>query len=120
MRVELPWPDKHLNPNARVHWAVLKDYKAAAKDDAYILACEAEFYARRYLPDRGRFKLSLTFCPPDKRRRDLDNIEAACKAAFDGMCAGLGIDDSQIIETIKRWGEAVKGGRVIVEITETE
>jgi crossover junction endodeoxyribonuclease RusA len=120
MRIELPWPDKHLSPNVRVHWAVKAKYKTEAKDDAYVLACEAQFYAHEYFITTSLLTMSLTFCPPDKRRRDLDNIEASCKAAFDGMCAGLGIDDSQIIETSKRWGEVVKGGQVIVEISELE
>ena len=116
MRIELPWPDSHLSPNARSHWAVLRDYKQLAHETAHWLAYPLRLGWTR----EARFSMSLTFCPPDRRRRDLDNIEAACKAAFDGMCAGLGIDDSQIIETSKRWGEVVQGGAVIVEIEEAK
>ena len=116
MRIELPWPDKHLSPNARVHWAV----KARYRKEAYQLAMFVSYPMSLWWTNKARFSMSLTFCPPDRRRRDLDNAEAACKAAFDGMCAGLGIDDSQIIETSKRWGEPVKGGMVIVEISELE
>lgn len=114
MIISLPWPDKKLSPNARIHWAQKARAKHAAKEAAYFIAwshiIESPF-------DRSKqYRMILTFCPPDKRRRDLDNIEASCKAAFDGMCEGLQIDDSQIIETRKRWGEVVKCGDVIVEL----
>lgn len=120
MRIELPWPDKHLNPNARTHWAVKADYKKAEHETAYFIAWKVVIGTGEWMKVDTNYSMSLTFCPPDKRRRDLDNIEASCKAAFDGMCAGLGIDDSQIVETSKRWGEIVKGGAVIVEIEEAE
>ena len=120
MRIELPWPDKHLSPNARIHWAAKARYKKEAHEEAYFLAWQVVIDTHEWMKVDTGYSLSLTFCPPDRRRRDLDNIEAACKAAFDGMCAGLGIDDSQIIETSKRWGEVVKGGAVIVEIEEVK
>ena len=51
----------------------------------------------RYVPGplmTGRLSVTLRCCPPDKRRRDLDNI---LKAAFDAMQhAGIYEDDEQV------------------------
>jgi len=117
MKIFLDWPDKHLSPNARLHWAAKAKYKAVARLDGFVCAKEAiEEYG---VLDPGKnYRMDLTFCPPDKRRRDLDNIEASMKASFDGMCEALGIDDAHIKETIKRWGKVFKRGVVIVEIEE--
>jgi crossover junction endodeoxyribonuclease RusA len=59
--------------------------------------------------------LSLTFCPPDKRRRDDDNCISSFKAGRDGIAEALGIDDSQLSLLVKM-GQPVKGGAVLVEI----
>jgi crossover junction endodeoxyribonuclease RusA len=43
----------------------------------------------------GRLWVNLTFVPPDKRRRDADNMLAAMKSGLDGLADALGVDDSQ-------------------------
>lgn len=63
----------------------------------------------------GRIHLSLTFCPPDNRRRDLDNLLAACKPGIDGLAMALGIDDARFEYTL-RWGDKTEGGAVNVAI----
>jgi crossover junction endodeoxyribonuclease RusA len=40
-----------------------------------------------------RVAVAIVVTPPDRRRRDLGNVE---KLAIDAICAQLGIDDSQI------------------------
>jgi crossover junction endodeoxyribonuclease RusA len=57
----------------------------------------------------------MTFCPPDKRRRDRDNLIASMKAATDGIADALGTDDSKFIVTYAM-GSPVKGGSVEVTI----
>lgn len=43
---------------------------------------------------KGNLQVSLEFCPPDRRRRDLDNL---LKSVLDAMThAGVWLDDSQI------------------------
>ena len=37
----------------------------------------------------------MRICPPDKRRRDMDNMLASIKAALDGVSAVIGVDDSK-------------------------
>lgn len=45
-------------------------------------------------PQKGPLSVSLTFHPPDARRRDLDNCLASCKAQIDGIADALGVNDS--------------------------
>jgi len=57
----------------------------------------------------------ITFHPPDKRKRDMDNMIAAFKAGQDGVADAIGVDDSKWVSSY-RIGQPVKGGLVIVEI----
>jgi crossover junction endodeoxyribonuclease RusA len=109
--VVLPWADKTLHPNSRPHWAK----KAAAVKKARADATWATWaHVGRNLRWPGA-RVSVTFNPPDKRRRDLDGMIASHKAAQDGIADALGIDDSKF-ECIYRMGEPVKGGAVRIEI----
>ena len=66
----------------------------------------------------SRLKIIITANPPDKRRRDLDNLQ---KAVFDSLVhAGFMADDEQIDDFRVRRGEKVKGGRLEIIITELE
>lgn len=118
-RIELPWPAKELSPNARGHWAKQARFKRGARELAMWNAREAGFgkYGWRDTQIVGPYKLEITvtFCPPDKRRRDLDNAIASFKASQDGIADALGIDDSKWAVSY-RFGEPVKGGRVVVEL----
>lgn len=113
MRVELPWINPVLSPNARTHWAKLSRAKKKARQDA---ATVCSGY-RGEKPSSGPVRVSLTFCAPDKRRRDLDNAIASMKAALDGVSDALGIDDNEFILTA-RWGDVRKGGAVVVEVSQ--
>jgi crossover junction endodeoxyribonuclease RusA len=63
----------------------------------------------------GRLSLRMVVCPPDRRRRDLDNTQ---KALLDALAhAGVYHDDSQIDRLISERGPVVPGGRVLVEIS---
>jgi len=67
-------------------------------------------------PLRGRLAVRLQVQPPDRRRRDLDNVQ---KAVFDSLQhAGVYEDDSQIDELVVKRGPVVRGGQVCVELTE--
>lgn len=108
----LGWPDKRLSPNSRVHWSTLSKAKKKAKQDAYYLALEAG------LGKIGAERLSvkMTFYPPDKRRRDLDNCIASSKAAIDGISQAVGIDDSKFDLSFSMAGVIEKHGMVRVEL----
>ena len=123
-RLVLPWP-----PSANTHWrsvtigkrhAVLlsaagRDYRSAACAIVRkLLAGECQLYAVRYGVER--LSVSLTLCPPDRRKRDIDN---SVKPTLDALThAGLWSDDEQIDELLVRRAEIIKGGRVVVEIRE--
>ena len=59
------------------------------------------------------FNLSVTFHPPDARRRDLDNAVAAFKAGQDGLADAWGVDDSAF-HFHYAFGASVKHGTVVV------
>lgn len=66
-------------------------------------------------PALGPLELTVTLCPPDKRKRDLDNF--AGKALLDALTlAGVWADDSQIRKMTTAWGDVTKGGMIVVEI----
>lgn len=64
-------------------------------------------------------RLKYSFCPPDNRRRDRDNLIASMKAATDGIADALGIDDSKF-DCSYALGEPIKGGCVHVTISHIE
>jgi len=64
--------------------------------------------------DKQRLAITLWAYPPDRRRRDLDNLPKAVLDAIEA--AGVVEDDSQFDELhVVRCG-VVEGGRVVVEI----
>lgn len=66
----------------------------------------------------GRLAVTVTLCPPDRRKRDLDNYN---KALLDALThAGLWGDDSQIDDLRVVRGAVVKGGYALVEVRELE
>jgi crossover junction endodeoxyribonuclease RusA len=84
----LPWPPKALSPNSRTHR--LAKAKAAK---AYRLACWAIAKQSGIKLAPGRYALNLTFFPPTKQPRDLDNCLASIKAGLDGVADAWGIND---------------------------
>jgi crossover junction endodeoxyribonuclease RusA len=115
--IETPWPNPVLSPNKRPHWAV--KHKAAKKDRqqaAWITNKIAkETYALPF-PAENDIPVTITFYPPDNRRRDRDNMIASLKATMDGVADGLGVDDKRFVTTYKV-GEAITGGKVVIEVT---
>lgn len=110
--VLLPYPNKDLNPNKRLNPHVKAKVFKAAKNEAYTLAIEAGLKGIR------QRKLRLLFSPPDRRRRDLDNMHASMKAALDGIALAIGCDDSEFCPIIIDRSSPVKGGSVLVEFYE--
>lgn len=110
-QVLLPWPPAVLSPNARPHWAAKSK---AAK--AYRRRCFLEALAAKLQAPAGRILLSLEFLPPNKRRRDDDNLMAAFKAGRDGLADALKVDDSAFVTQISISDEVAPGGAVRVTL----
>lgn len=108
MRIDLPWPPRGLWPNTRNHWAMTARAKRSYKVTAWTLTKQAGA-----VPG---INVAMLFCPPDKRRRDLDNMIAAMKAGIDGISDAIGIDDSRFVLSFAI-GPVVANGAVIVTVT---
>jgi len=108
----LPWPDKRLSPNARVHWGALATAKKKAKHEAYYLALEAGLGKI----DVEALNVRYVFYPPSRRAYDQDNIIASLKAAADGISMAIGVDDSKWNVAIANAGAIEKGGMIKVEL----
>ena len=110
-QITLPWPPKELSPNgSHGHWRV----KSTARK-LYKLNCLWTIKARGAGYLQGASKFKFVFCPPTKRRMDLDNMIARFKSGGDAIAELCGVDDSDWEVTYVR-GESVKGGAVIVEV----
>lgn len=110
MLLTLPWPPSSLSPNKRQHWRVTAKAKKAYREAC---AYHARLQGAREI-SAERLHVRLRFVPPDKRRRDLDNLIASMKAGLDGLADVLGVDDH-------KWSLAVEvsdqiGGFVRVEV----
>ena len=117
MRIEfvLPYP-----PTVNTYWR--------RRDNTYFVSKAGERYCRDValivreqrlkLNLSGRLAIKIIAEPPDKRRRDLDNI---LKAPLDALThAGLLIDDEQFDEINIVRGQLVPGGRLGVKIYKIE
>ena len=109
----LPWPNRDLHPNARVHWARRARVAHAAREFA---AWEAKAKWVKGAVPAGPLALLVTFCAPDRRRRDQDGCLSAIKAYLDGIADAMRFDDSRIAKTVLAWGEPKRGGEVVVRL----
>ncbi|RPJ29163.1 MAG: hypothetical protein EHM33_01975 [Chloroflexi bacterium] len=110
--VTLPFPDRRLSPNGRRDRRWITDVRQMARNTGYYLTKDAGLH----VPDKTPLHLFLTFCPPDHRRRDDDNLIGAFKSYRDGMFQALGVDDGNVKFTTYSIGRIVKGGSVEVKI----
>ena len=117
MIITLPWPDRRLSPNARLHFRVVAAVKKQARADAHILATVALSLKdkRAISAGDGKIPIEVRFYPPDNRHRDDDNAIASFKAARDGIADSIGVDDKRF-QPVYRFMDPDKPGRVEVEI----
>jgi len=110
-QLALPWP-----PSVNHYWRaggggrqIISDEGRAYRERVWLLCLEASADMLR-----EELLLLLRFYPPDRRRRDLDNL---LKAPLDAMQAGrIYRDDSQIKALYVSMGGKVEGGRCNVRI----
>lgn len=116
----LPWP-----PSMNTYWrsVVIKgrvrvllskkgrEYRRSVANSQDVVA-----WVKHYHPMPTRMKMLIDVFPPDKRRRDLDNLP---KGIQDGLQnAEVYMDDCQIDDLHLVRKEIIKGGKVVVTITE--
>lgn len=115
--VELPAGMTLLNANDRLHHQAKADLTRAIRDAAHVCT------RRDKVPHLKRAHIVVEYRPPDRRRRDVHNLYPSAKAATDGAVdAGVLRDDSDEYLTgpDMRVGDVVKGGQLVLHITELE
>lgn len=113
--IELPWPPKELTPNfkRRKHWTVYHGKTAQYRSDCAWLAKQHLLAEGLAIMPAGLRIVSITFYPPDRRKRDDDGMISAFKAGRDGIADALGVDDHTFRPSYN-FGEPTKGGKVVV------
>jgi len=114
-QISLPWP-----PTVNTYWrhGRGRHYISARgmqyrKDITHLIRQQ-----QLNINTTARLRFFITAYPPDKRRRDLDNLQ---KAVFDSLVhAGFMVDDGQIDDFRVRRGVKSEGGRLEIFITELE
>jgi crossover junction endodeoxyribonuclease RusA len=114
LRVKLPWP-----PSVNSYWRhpsrgpLAGRHLISEKGREYRKAVGFLLLRSKCVP--GSLSVRIIANPPDKRRRDLDNI---LKALLDSLVAAGAIrDDADIDSLCITRGPVEKGGSVHVEIT---
>lgn len=106
----LPWPPSvnHYYRRVGPRTLISREGREFRRRVGRILA------AHRLPPATGRLAVTVEVYPPDRRRRDIDNL---LKAVLDACQHGGAFpDDSRIVWLLIYRSRAVPGGRVIVTI----
>lgn len=115
--LQLPWP-----PSNNTYFRNITKGKLAGRvliskaGRAYRIAAGTAMFdqLRRYPKLSSRLAVTLACNPPDRRRRDLDNLP---KALLDALTHGQVIADDSLIDDLHIIrGEPVPGGQVTVTI----
>ena len=109
------FPPRDASPNARVHYMKLHSVKKAQGElmTGLILA--------QGIPDKPMDKahLTITFESKDKRRRDIDNLLASCKAYIDALVPDVIVDDNaERLGITLYYKSKTKETRIIFELEE--
>lgn len=121
-RFELPYP-----PTVNTYWrSIIMKSKYTGEPRIQLLISKRgrqfqrdlkwwfDFYCGKSM--KGNLKFEADFHPPDKRRRDLDNL---LKSIIDALCkAGAYENDDQIQEIHVRFGKPMKGGKSYVTLSQ--
>ena len=117
IRLILPWP-----PSANHYWRLGNGhFHISAEGRAYKLKVAGVIAAAGVKPLEGDVKLTLDAYPPDRRKRDIDNLQ---KSVCDSVCQrhghyGLYHDDSQIkrLESTMYPYDPDRAGRVVITVS---
>lgn len=113
VRIELPYP-----PSLNSYYRTVKGRILISAEGRAYRKTVADYVmeSRSSAAMAGRMAVEITVYPPDKRRRDLDNV---AKCLLDSLTkAGVWRDDEQIDMLMIRRAHSVFGGRVLVHACE--
>lgn len=115
--LQLPWP-----PSVNRYWRSVKGRVLISRDGREYRV-DVQQHVRAQLPslgtpENGRLEVVITAYPPDRRRRDLDNM---LKATLDALQhAGVIADDGDIDRLAITRGQVQECGRLLVQIRPME
>lgn len=116
MNIQLPYP-----PTVNTYWRMFQNRMIISKKGRRYRNAVNDVIMRRKVasgPLTGRLRVVITATMPDKRRRDLDNLN---KAVLDGLQnAGVYQDDNQIDELTVIRGEVKRPGWLDIKIIEIQ
>lgn len=113
MLITLSFPAKILWPNGRGHHMTRHKAAKKAKRDAYFAM--KEVMPLCYKHNNTRIRWAVTFYPKTAHEIDRDNAAASLKAYQDGFALAMLINDTWFDNPEIKFGEPVKGGKIIVE-----
>jgi crossover junction endodeoxyribonuclease RusA len=116
MILTLPWP-----PSVNRYWRQVNGRAILSADGRhYKQDVAALCFTAGVQPEMGPVVVDIVAFPPDRRRRDLDNL---LKATLDSLTPWAWADDSQVVDLRIRWApeaEMIRGekphGRLIVSV----
>ena len=109
----LPWPDPKLSPNRGNRYGKMTEVKVARKL-AWAFALKEIAANPVYVSAKMPLCVRFQFYPPDRIRRDLDNLIGSCKAYQDGIFDALGINDHKPSRIEADRCGVFPGGKVII------
>lgn len=116
--LELPYPPvtgNHAVRHGRNGSYRTKEYEAYRR---HVRQAIVAYNAVQAVPEGVTIFVTFTLAPPDRRRRDADNL---CKVLLDSLtAAGLWPDDSNkvIRKLTLEWVDPVPGGRIWLEVSQ--
>ncbi len=108
--LELPYP-----PSVNHYWRRVGARTLISRGGRAFRQMVCSILATRGVrPLDGPLAVEVTIHPPDKRRRDIDNVQ---KALLDALQHGGAYgDDSQIVRLTIEKGDPLDGGKTLVQI----
>ena len=97
--IELPAGLKLLSQNDRLHWSARNRISQGIKKAAWAMAINAR------IPRLERVEIQGIYDPPDRRRRDGDNLAPVLKAVADGIVAAGRLPDDDSKHVVRSWCE---------------
>lgn len=94
-RVIVPFPPVELSPNYRGHWSKKSGPAKNYRKLCWALALAAKLKVPTYAGKEGPIFVRLDFFPPNRNRRDDDNVPASFKSGRDGIADALRTDDAR-------------------------
>ena len=117
MTIILPWPDKALSPNSRVHWSQKAKAVKAARYRGWAESVAAGYGISTFADYDGKLHLWIDYYAKTRNYPDADNCLSSSKAYIDGIADALLVNDRRFVHHPFVKDETFKGGKIEIRIT---